>query len=196
MFLRGAILGPMRFLDSLGTALRPFFGREAVEAFVPFCLLFFPFCGSHVSSGPCTWSQEGRPAGGLARSPCPSEGKGSNALLGRRDSDPLLFVLFCVASVCFGSQGPKSLIVRWGASFGAPEALTRTFFPQVLLSLSLFLFLFLSLFCVRPVTGSRCVQYDDHSVISNGISNSDMPRNSLRNLGCIRAPPPSPAIFW
>ena len=41
-FLRGAILGPVRFLDSLGTALRPFFGREAVEAFVPFLSVVFP----------------------------------------------------------------------------------------------------------------------------------------------------------
>ena len=46
VFLRGAILGPVRFLDSLGTALRPFSwtrGGRGVCFF--FCLLFFPLCG-------------------------------------------------------------------------------------------------------------------------------------------------------
>ena len=40
-FLRGAILGPVRFLDSLGTPLRFFFGREAVEAFALFLVCCF-----------------------------------------------------------------------------------------------------------------------------------------------------------
>ena len=46
VFLRGAILGPVRFLDSLGTPLRPFswtLGGKGVCSF--FGLLFFPFCG-------------------------------------------------------------------------------------------------------------------------------------------------------
>ena len=94
------------------------------------------FAPSHVSSGPC------RPAGGLARSLCPSEGKGSIALLGRRDSDPLLFVFSCVASVCFGSQGPKSPSVRLGASLAPRRFSHAHLFPQVsLFSLSLSLFL-------------------------------------------------------
>ena len=48
-FLRGAILGPARFLDSLGTFLRPFFGREAVEAFALFFLwsVVFPVLRRH-----------------------------------------------------------------------------------------------------------------------------------------------------
>ena len=46
-FFRGAILGPARFLDSLGTSLRPFLGREAAKAFARFFLwsFVFPFCG-------------------------------------------------------------------------------------------------------------------------------------------------------
>ena len=49
-------------------------GGKGVCSFLVCC--FSRFAASHVSSGPCTWSQEGRPAGGLARSPCLSEGKG------------------------------------------------------------------------------------------------------------------------
>ena len=153
---------PAAFVCSLVLAVRPFcsgVSRDFSEAFFLDArrqrrllnsvrgLLFsrsVVFAASHVSSGPCTLSQEGRPAGGLARSPCPSEGKGSIALLGWRDSDPLLFVFFCVASVCFGSQGPKSPSVRRGASFGAPEALAHLF-PRLSLS-SLFLSV-LPLFC-------------------------------------------------
>ena len=60
-----------------------------------------------------------------------------NALLAQRGSDPLLCGFF-VASVCFGSQGPKSLFVRWGDCCVAPGlSHARFFFPQVFLSLSL-----------------------------------------------------------
>ena len=103
----GCHSGPRAVLVSLGTALRPFFGRESGRGVCSFFgVLFFPFCGSHISRGPCACLQVGGPAGGLARSPCLSEGKGSNALLGRRGSDPLLFGSFFVASVCLGHRGP------------------------------------------------------------------------------------------
>ena len=42
VFLRGAILGPVRFLDSLGTVLRPFFldARRQRRLFVFWCVVF------------------------------------------------------------------------------------------------------------------------------------------------------------
>ena len=96
------------------------FGREAVEAFVLFCLLFFPFCGSHVSRGPCTCSQEGRPAGGLARSPCLSEGKGSTMpFSGGGFRPPPVWFLFA-SSVCFWPQGPTSLFCLRGHLLRCP----------------------------------------------------------------------------
>ena len=88
-----------------------FLGREAVEAFVRFLVCCFSrFAASHVSRGPCTYLQVGGPAGGLARSPCLSEGKGSNALLGRRGSDPLLFGSFLLLVFALGHRDPRAFL--------------------------------------------------------------------------------------
>ena len=82
----GCRSGPRALFGFSRDCSEAFFGREAVEAFAPFWFVVFPVLRLHTfSSGPCAWSQEGRPAGGLARSPCLSEGRGSGALLGRRD---------------------------------------------------------------------------------------------------------------
>ena len=152
VFLGGAILGPVRFLDSLETALRPFFfGREAVEACALFLVCCFSrFAASHVSSGPCAWSQEGRPACRLARSSCPSEGKGSIAVLGRRDSDPLLFVSFVLLVFVLGHRDPRALLFV-GAPLLAPRRLShaRFFFQGFSLSLSL------SFSCLIGLRGPR-----------------------------------------
>ena len=87
VFLRGAILGPGRFLDSLGTVLRPFFldAMRQRRLFVFWCVVF-PVLRLHTFLvGLAPLLRKAGPAGGLARSPCPSEGRGSLALLGRRD---------------------------------------------------------------------------------------------------------------
>ena len=98
-----------------------FLGREAVEAFVRFLVCCFSrFAASRVSRGPCTCSQAGRPAGGLARSPCLSEGKGSNALLGRRGSDPLLFGSFLLLVFVLGHRGPGAFSFLLGRRLRRP----------------------------------------------------------------------------
>ena len=112
VFLRGAILGPRAvfgFSRDCSEALS--LGREAVEAFVRFLVRCFSrFAASRVSRGRCTYLQVGGPAGGLARSPCLSEGKGSNALLGRRGSDPLLFGFFLLLVFALGHRDPRAYL--------------------------------------------------------------------------------------
>ena len=108
-----------------------------------FCVFFFPvlWClRPHTSSGPCTWSQEGRPAGGRTRSPCPSEGKGLIALLGRRDNDPLLFAFFVLLVFVLGHRDPRACLSA-GAPVVLPPRLSHArFVSPTSLSLSLSLY--------------------------------------------------------
>ena len=132
-FFRGAILGPVRFLVSLGTALRLFFGREAVEVFALFWSVVFPVLRLHTSRRPPRHSMpQGvrqqvvslAPWGSGPQVQCPSRAGGLRP--------PPVWFLF-VASICFGSQGPKSLIVRWGNCCVAPRlSHARFFFPRSL----------------------------------------------------------------
>ena len=192
----GCHSGPRAFFGFSRDFSEAFFlGREAAKAFARFFLwscCFSRFAASHVSSGPCAWSQEGRPAGGLARSPCASEGKGSIALLGRRDPDPLLFVFFCVASVCFGSQGPKSLFVCGGTCCFPPRlSHARFVFPSGLFVLSLYL----SFAACHDVGRDLCCHGKRMPSMESGIP-SVAPRMSWNNrmLRDRRPPQPPPLV--
>ena len=66
LFLLGLLWGPLWTIVGWGVSLSDF----CAVFVLPQCLLF---AVSHIL--PCTWSQEGRPAGARTRSPYPSEGK-------------------------------------------------------------------------------------------------------------------------
>ena len=146
-FLRGAILGPVFFLDSLRTLLRPFSwtrGGRGVCSFLFVVCCFSRFAAPHVSRRPPRHSmpQGARqqvvspaPWGSAPQVQCASRAEGLRP-------PPVWFIF--VANSCFGSQGPKSLFVRWGDCCVAPTLSHARFFPPGL-SLSLFLFLSLSL---------------------------------------------------
>ena len=145
VFLRGAILGPVRFLDSLGTALMPFFGREAVEAFVPFLVCCFSRFAAHtflVGLAPGL-----RKAGPRVVSPAPLarvRARGRMPFSGGGTQTPSCLFYFVLLVSVLGHRGPRALsFFCWGASFGAPRLTHALFSPgsffffPFLLSLSL-----------------------------------------------------------
>ena len=121
--------------------------------FVFWCVVF-PVLRRHTfPRGPCTYLQVGGPAGGLARSPCLSEGKGSNALLGRRGSDPLLFGFVLVLVFALGHRDPRAYLFA-GAIVVSPLG-SHThgfFFPPGPFFFSLSLSLSLSLLLLSGCT--------------------------------------------
>ena len=131
VFCRGAILCPGRFLVSLGTSLRPFFGREVARVFLCFSCLccFSPFrfvlrLFSHELEGADPSSYEAYPQA-IAPALRPSEGQGGGIVLGRLDTafrDPF-FAFMCLAE---GHRDPSGLFLWGGALCLPPQALFHT----------------------------------------------------------------------
>ena len=119
VFLRGAILGPVRFLDSLGTALMPFWtrgGRGVCSLFLVCCFSRFAahtFLGGRAparrKAGPWVLALTPHPSEGGR--PCPSRAEGLRP-------PPVWF--FFVASICLGHRGPGAFSFLLGRRLRRP----------------------------------------------------------------------------
>ena len=131
----GCHSGPRAFFGFSRDSSEAFFGREAVEAFALFFLwpVFFPVLQApRVSSGPCAWLQDGRPA---PAPPARVRVGGRLPFSGGGTKTPLLFGFFSllVSNLATGAQEPFCLR---GHVLSASSALTRTVFsPGLSLSL-------------------------------------------------------------
>ena len=137
-FCRGAILGPGRFLDSPGTPLRLFLGREAAWVLLVaslFVVCFFSpsvlFAAAHVFlAGPSRRSRQRGP--GWSRPPlgrviprgCVFRRGGYGRPLSRTIFGPV---------VAYGSQGPQGPSLSGGGALMAPP---RSFFTRTLVFFS------------------------------------------------------------